>query len=206
MKRIICDQHEQIATWVFSKIPMATLGDSPYTAIGLFDRRGYITAGTVYCNYTERDVYMHHAQLNPRSLTLHYLREAFRYPFDQLRVHRVTATVAEGNAASLRFVRHLGFVDEGRVREYFENGDDAIILGMLRSECRLLSGAPHGKHDRRPAATSSIADNLGERPFNERGRRVPPTDRRGSSTLILGAPGQQPPGNDRSPAAAGGRR
>lgn len=146
MKRIVGDQSEQVAEWVCGNVPGMDLGDSPYTAIGLIDPRGYLCAGTVYSNFTGVDVHMHHAQLNQRSLTAHYLGEVFRYPFNKLQVRRCTAIVAASNEASLGFVKHIGFVEEGRIRQYFANGDDAFIFGMLRTECRWLSlRRHHGK-------------------------------------------------------------
>lgn len=162
-KRIIGDQDEQVATWVASRVPMMELGESPYSAIGLLDSRGYLTAGLVYSNFTRGDVVIHIAVLNRRSLTAHFIREGFRYPFVQLGVRRCTVAVAASNVASLRFVRKLGFRQEGRLREWFENGDDALVFGMLRRECRWLRSPSSGKPNPRgngplPDARRSAAD------------------------------------------------
>jgi RimJ/RimL family protein N-acetyltransferase len=54
----------------------------------------------------------------------------------QLGVQRVTGYVPASNAAALRFDRHLGFVEEGRLREALPGGEDVIVLGMLKRECR----------------------------------------------------------------------
>lgn len=208
MKRLLTDQVEQVAQWVVERIPGMTLGDSPYWAMGLLDRRGYLVAGTVYSNFTERDVHIHHAQLTQRSMSARYLGETFRYPFYQLKVRRCTVIVSAANAASLKFVRHLGFVQEGRIRSFFETGDDAFIFGMLREECRWLSlGIKHGKPSEPEPAGRDVAAALHGRPDAPpdapgRRSRTAADGRSGSSTLPLG--GAAPHGRDA--AAASGRR
>lgn len=207
MKKLVTDQTEQVAQWVCDRIEGMTLGDSPYWAMGLLDRRGYLVAGTVYSNFTQRDVHIHHAQLTPRSMSARYLGETFRYPFHQLKVRRCTVIVAASNAASLRFVRNLGFVQEGRIRSFFETGDDAFIFGMLREECRWLSlGIKHGKpsESEPPGRGAPADDGRPDAPANApgRGSRTAADGRSGSSTLPLGGP--TPAGRD--VAAASGRR
>jgi hypothetical protein len=146
-RKILADQDDLIAEWVAAKVPMMELGTSPYSAIGLADRRGYLVAGVVYSNFTRTDVQAHIALLHKRALTRAFLRECFRYPFLQLCVHRITVGVAESNTASIKFVTGLGFVSEGRMREYFDNLDDCLVFGMLRGECRWLEDS-HGSIDR----------------------------------------------------------
>ena len=73
-----------------------------------------------------------------RWMTRDFLRVAFRYPFWQLGCRRVTGYVPASNADALRFDLHLGFVQEGRMREALPDGEDVIVLGMLRNECRWL--------------------------------------------------------------------
>lgn len=137
-KRVVAGMDEQVATWVASKIPHMSLGESPYTAIGLLDPRGYLVAGVVYSVYTGNDIMMHVALLTPRSLTRRFIEEGFKYPFIQLNCARVTAMVAKDNVASHAFVKGLGFTREGALREWYEDGQDGVLYGMLRRECRWI--------------------------------------------------------------------
>ena len=62
-----------------------------------------------------------------------------RYFFDELRFHKVHATVYAFNEPSLGLHRSLGFQEEGRLRAvYFTNGEyhDEVIFGMTSSEFR----------------------------------------------------------------------
>ena len=56
----------------------------------------------------------------------------------QLGCRRVTGYVPAANARARRLDEHLGFVYEGRLREALPDGQDVLVLGMLRRECRWL--------------------------------------------------------------------
>jgi RimJ/RimL family protein N-acetyltransferase len=139
MKKVLANQDKYVADWVAGRIPIFEFGSSPYTAIGLMDN-GVMIAGVVYQNYTRLDIQMHAAAIEgARWLTRPFLGEVFRYPFEQLQVHRVTALIPGTNTRSERFCKHLGFKKEGRVREILPQGEDLLVYGMLKSECKFLN-------------------------------------------------------------------
>lgn len=146
-KFIVANQDKQVAQWVASKITIFEFGSTPYTAIGLANETGALLAGVVYQNYTKTDIHMHVAALpGKRWLSRAFLGEGFRYPFEQLGCKRVTGLVPGRNIIAQQFDEHLGFTQEGRVRHILANGDDLIIYGMLREECRFLNvGRHHGR-------------------------------------------------------------
>ena len=68
------------------------------------------------------------------------LRTLFRYGFEQLNLNKIWCEVYSNNNA-LDIYRHLGFVDEGRLRQnYYTNGKfwDSFLLGLLRDEWETL--------------------------------------------------------------------
>lgn len=139
-KFIVANQDKRVAEWVASRITTFQLGSTPYTAIGLANETGALLAGVVYENYTRTDIHMHVAALPGRRwLSKAFLGEGFRYPFEQLGCVRVTGLVPARNLEAQEFDEHLGFVKEGRVRQILPNGDDLIVYGMLREECRFLN-------------------------------------------------------------------
>lgn len=147
MRHILAHQDEMVAKWVSARMPIFEFGSSPYTAIGLANKAGSLIAGVVYQNFTKTDIHMHVAALDgKRWLSKAFLGECFRYPFKQLDCARVTGLVPGRNIDAQRFDEHLGFVLEGRVRKILPNGDDLVIYGMLREECRWLEvGLNHGR-------------------------------------------------------------
>jgi RimJ/RimL family protein N-acetyltransferase len=143
---IIANQDERVAKWVSSRMAIFEFGATPYTAIGLANETGSLLAGVVYQNYTKTNIDMHVAALpGKRWLCKAFLGECFRYPFEQLQCARVTGLVPGKNIAAAEFDQHIGFIWEGRVRRILADGDDLIIYGMLREECRFLNvGRNHG--------------------------------------------------------------
>jgi RimJ/RimL family protein N-acetyltransferase len=147
MRKVIANQDERVARWVAERMPIFEFGSTPYTAIGLANETGALLAGVVYQNYTKTDIHMHVAALaGKRWLCRAFIGEGFRYPFEQLGCARVTGLVPGGNLEAQRFDEHLGFVLEGRIRRILPNGDDLVVYGMLREECRWLEvGLNYGR-------------------------------------------------------------
>ena len=61
----------------------------------------------------------------------------FDYPFNKLGVSVILATVSSNNEDSLKFNRHLGFVDKAYIEDAHDDGD-LVILAMRRENCRFL--------------------------------------------------------------------
>jgi len=141
MKRIILNQSEAITDWVAAKIgeksiPMAY-------GVGL-EHHGKLVAGVVYAQKTHCNVLMHVASDGSRQwMTPEYLGFCFAYPFNHLKCERVTGFVRADNIDAQRFDEHLGFIREGRLRRACADGTDLIVYGMLREECRFLTGKYH---------------------------------------------------------------
>jgi hypothetical protein len=135
---ILSGEDERVAAWLATRIDGFEYGDTPYSAIGLLDSGGHLIAGSMYTHYVHQDVRVTFALAGVRSCTRYFLGECFRYPFLGLGCHRITTLVRQGNSASHNWCLRLGFALEGTVREYFPSGEDCLIFGMLRAECRWL--------------------------------------------------------------------
>lgn len=72
-----------------------------------------------------------------------FLKHCFWYPFVQLKLNRITGLVPATNKRALKFDLSLGFVSEGLIRKGLP-GDDLVILGMLREECRFIPNIHRG--------------------------------------------------------------
>ncbi len=164
---VLADQDERVAAWLATRIEGFEYGDTPYTAIGLLDSGGQLIAGSMYTHYVQRDVRVTFALAGVRSCTRYFLGECFRYPFLGLGCHRMTTVVREGNCASRNWCVRLGFELEGQLREYFPNGEDCLIFGMLRSQCRWLDLGVK-RHDERIPGAGRMA------PDGRSGRFSPP--------------------------------
>jgi RimJ/RimL family protein N-acetyltransferase len=143
MRCVIATHKEQLAEWTRARIPGVDSLGSEYQAIGLVDA-DRIWAAVVYTDYSGFNICMHVASEGKQWMTRGFLFAVFDYPFNQLRVDRVTAFVASRNKASRHFCERIGFQVEGRLREA-HHGDDLIAYGMLKRECRWIE---HGKAKR----------------------------------------------------------
>ena len=66
------------------------------------------------------------------------LRCVFNFCFTCLDCRRASAFVSVSNDKSRKLVERLGFRQEGVLRKYRDNGEDAFVFGMLKEECRWL--------------------------------------------------------------------
>ena len=141
MKRIVIDHSDAITRWVAQRIGE----DSILMAYGVgLENDDELVAGVVYAQKTDTNVHMHVASDGSRHwLTPEFLGFCFAYPFFHLKCERVTGFVRADNLDAQRFDEHLGFIREGRLRRACADGTDLIIYGMLREECRFLTGKYH---------------------------------------------------------------
>ena len=68
------------------------------------------------------------------------LTRIFAYPFRQCGYARLTALVAASNTRSVQLVTRRGGVLEGSMRKAAVDGGDLLVFGMLREECRWVTG------------------------------------------------------------------
>lgn len=125
-----------VAKWVSDQLGSEDFGAC--TAIGVV-RGDELIAGAVFNGHREANIEISFASSTPRWCTRGIMAGIFWYPFGQLGVHRLTAVTEDTNHSVKRFLCHLGFHQEGIMRRAYRSGDDAVIYGMLREECRWLS-------------------------------------------------------------------
>lgn len=111
------------------------------TAIGLYKDKEP-QAAVIYENWNGRSVVAHMAITG--RITRKYLFVIFDYAFRQMAVEKVILPVQSTNAKSIKFVLHLGFAEEARIRDAAPNGD-VILYTMSKAECRFLGAPYNGK-------------------------------------------------------------
>lgn len=95
--------------------------------------------GVLACEFKESfDAHFSCAVVDRRCLSRRLLRTVFRTLFT--RAVRVTALISPDNKLAISGARRMGFVYEGFLRMGVEGKRDALIFGMLVSDCRYLPG------------------------------------------------------------------
>ncbi len=62
----------------------------------------------------------------------------FDYPFNRLRVKKISGQVASTNVAACKLDERMGFVREAVIKDYIVGGD-LIVYTMTRDQCRILN-------------------------------------------------------------------
>jgi RimJ/RimL family protein N-acetyltransferase len=106
----------------------------PYTALGIVSAHGQLTGGMVFNNQSEADIEL--SIVAPKRLTRGICRVIAQYAFETAGCMRMTARTRESNLQVRRVIEKVGFRQEGVLRGYYRDGEDAILFGLLRSECR----------------------------------------------------------------------
>ena len=109
-----------------------------FSAIGITDEGGKLIAGVVYNQFFGRDIQATIASTSKRWASRNIMRAIFAYPFFQLGCYRITAQTRSRNLRSISFLYKSGFQKEGLLRGWYED-DDALIMGMMRIECRWIN-------------------------------------------------------------------
>lgn len=136
---LVSQPREAIAQWLFNHFPekherMA----SDFRALAAVDGQRILGAVIYDCFYA-RDCNVSLAIEDKRCVTREVLRAVFAYPFVQLALPRISASVDASNAASLCLMHRWGFRKEGVKRGAGIDGGDEILFGMLRNECRWIA-------------------------------------------------------------------
>lgn len=137
MKQLVIGQDEVVGPWV-SWLTGGMWTPQRGTTIGLAED-GKLIAGVLYEDFNKTNIAAHIAGLPDKKwMCRMFLWAMFDYPFNQLKVKRITGVVAASNLAARRFDEHLGFTLEATLKDAHPDGD-LLIYCMRREQCRWLS-------------------------------------------------------------------
>lgn len=124
----------RIAQFVAERIGVKPLLQN-FQAIGL-EENGKLIAGALYYDYNCRSITAAIAgdgNWNSRW----FLRVLFDYPFNQLKVKRLSANTEHDNYSAQRFLEKSGFELEAVLEEAGRNGD-LFVYKMFKQNCRWI--------------------------------------------------------------------
>ena len=143
MKEVVYEPREEMIAWAEETGGNRYRDDAK--AIGVRDETGW-RGVVVFDTFTTTGCWIHVvSDGTARWMTREFILRVFAYPFVQLQYPRLSAFVSERNTRSRQFCESFGFSREGTLRQAGEEGEDIIMFGMLRSECRWLPQTFSGK-------------------------------------------------------------
>lgn len=128
---------KDVSEWVARRIPeVRPLGFSTCQAIGVLSKDGMPVGGVVFHDWQPafKTIAVSVASDTPRWLTHRIVADILSYPFEQIGVFKVWATVSLDNERSLRLVQGLGFSKEATLRHQFGYRKHAAFFGMTAPE------------------------------------------------------------------------
>jgi RimJ/RimL family protein N-acetyltransferase len=157
MAEIVLGRDQDVGKWVVSRVmDIKSVEDlGPFQAIGVAINKK-IVAGFVFNNYTEDEIMLSLAAIDPRWCQKGIIEAVLGYPFSQVGVHRVSLICAKGNKRARKLAEGLGFRLEGTLKEHFDRKYDGIIYGMTKPECKWIKD--NGKKEQ-PDATATTKSN-----------------------------------------------
>jgi RimJ/RimL family protein N-acetyltransferase len=133
----LVDQGRQEEILSFVRAVNGGDGDGKPAALGL-ERNGKLVAGVVYEQFNGASVNMHISAVPGRHWCNRLLLWAmFDYPFNVLKVRRVTGLICSTNADSIRFAEHIGFQHEATLKDASPNGD-LLVYVLFKDQCKYL--------------------------------------------------------------------
>jgi hypothetical protein len=123
-------------SWLASRAHLVP--DASFRALKAVDEHGRILAMVGYDGWTDNACCVHVALDHPTALRA-VLGPGFGVPFKELGLGVVIAKVLSTNDKSLRLVKHLGFREVCRGKDWVRPGIDMVIHEMRREECRWVA-------------------------------------------------------------------
>jgi len=140
VRHILTGHDSAVGPWVASRVG-TVWSPATSTTVGLFSVDTGIMAGVIYEGYNGANIGAHIASVPGKSWpTRDFLRFIFHYPFEQLKVKRITGMVASSNEAAVEFNKRLGFKQEAVLKDAHPQGD-LIVFVMRKEHCKWLQ--PH---------------------------------------------------------------
>jgi RimJ/RimL family protein N-acetyltransferase len=144
MKTVVYERVEEMVAWAKAHMDGNNFRDDA-TAIGVANDDEFVGV-VVFDAFTTTGCWISVASDgNGRWLTREFIIKVFAYPFIQLGYPRLNAFVSVDNQASMALCEGFGFKREGVMRQAGAKGEDLVMLGMLKSECRWLPQTFAGK-------------------------------------------------------------
>jgi L-amino acid N-acyltransferase YncA len=123
---LVFDNKKRVGDWVANRVGQTTSWGDFY-AMGA-EKKGELAAGVVLNNFTPCSATVHLAVSTPTKSLSELLDHAFLYAFTTCGLRRLTGLVESNNEKSLKIIKHLGFYEEGVMREAGTDGQDIIVL------------------------------------------------------------------------------
>lgn len=136
--KIIPDTNDIIAQWVCEGLKTDTGWLQNYITFGVLYKTK-IVAGLIFHDiHYGQDVTWTIYSRDRHWCTRRVIKTFMQIAFEDFKCRRINLLVNPDNKICLDFVTRLGFVKEGYLRRFRENGEDCYILSLLKTENKYI--------------------------------------------------------------------
>jgi RimJ/RimL family protein N-acetyltransferase len=132
--RILLFADAFVGNWMSHKFGHQFL--PPFTTMGFLDGNRQLVGGVIFNQYHEGDIEI--SIYAPGRLRRGHIVAICRYVFETLKCNRISARTRASSLDVRRNLDRAGFVQEGTLRRYYEDGENAVLYGMTKEDCRWL--------------------------------------------------------------------
>ena len=99
---------------------------------------GKIMAVTIFDSWTDNSCMIHIWIEHPIVLKHGYAEEVFDFVFNTGGREVIIGVTPENNPKALKFIKHIGFEEVGRIEDGHERGVDFILTTMRKESCKWI--------------------------------------------------------------------
>lgn len=143
-----------VASYITDKTG-ATFQPGMYQAFAILNNKDDFCGAVIVSNFREHDCELSCASETGSAWSFKVIHDVFDYVFNQLGCVRCTAITKKGNKKARAFLEGMGFQLEGNLRLGYDGIKDALIYGLLASECRYLAKETDDGQEEWPESASS---------------------------------------------------
>ena len=127
---------EESWAWIKKRVPVLAVEDS--CAIVAVKVGGIYAGACVFDTWTKNSVTCTFVIDNPMVLRTGFLNLCCSYALEVEGRQKVFVQLASNNEKSLKFVDHIGFIEQHRLKDVYGDGIDNVILELTKETCNYL--------------------------------------------------------------------
>lgn len=108
---------------------------APFAVLAIEDRANVLRGAVILNDYCDRNIEL--TCVGSGAFTRNICEKLAHLVFQVNGCHRITIRTRKSNANLIRMALRWGWKVEGILRRWYGN-DDAVVMGMVREDCRLL--------------------------------------------------------------------
>lgn len=109
---------------------------------------GSIAAIAIFDTWTTNSCQIHIWINNPFVLKHGFAEEVFDFVFNKGGREVIIGVTPENNHSALKFIKHIGFKEVGRIPDAHEVGIDVILTTMRKADCKWIKPRLHAVGER----------------------------------------------------------